>query len=77
MFGVALGLAHVHALYVAHGDFGTAHFAHGLIIGYGGGNTTLYVRSPERLLGAEESSTAIDRWAWGVQLWQGRVLGLR
>ena len=31
--------------------------------------TTLYVRSPERLLGNCYSRAAIDVWAFGVQLW--------
>jgi hypothetical protein len=50
-------------------DMGAAHSAHGFFLAKDDEMTTLYVRSPERLLGDGASRPAIDVWAFGVQLW--------
>ena len=50
-------------------DVGAARSAHGFFLARDEEMTTLYVRSPERLLGDCSSRPAIDVWAFGVQLW--------
>ena len=50
-------------------DFGTAYASSGLVLGEDDEITTQYIRSPERLYGAQLMTAEADIWAFGVQLY--------